>query len=105
MTDALQEQQVSVPLSQQGHLWACRVKPGTLKAGDWYQAIITAGDGQRLSRRDPYARSTDYGSNWCTVDDAEAFAWSQDQWQAPAFDSYMIYEMHVGSFTPEVCGR
>ena len=29
--------------------------------------------GYRLERRDPYAHSTDYESDWCFVDDPELF--------------------------------
>lgn len=36
----------------------------------------------------------------CYVDDPAAFKWEADGWTPPPFDSYIIYEMHVGSFTP-----
>lgn len=35
------------------------------------------------------------------MDDASAYKWQQTDWQPPTFDRYIIYEMHVGSFTPE----
>jgi maltooligosyltrehalose trehalohydrolase len=34
-----------------------------------------------------------------TVDHSE-FRWTDDRWQAPPFSSAVIYEMHVGTFTP-----
>ncbi len=34
------------------------------------------------------------------VDDA-AFAWSDSGWQAPPLSSALIYELHLGTFTPE----
>jgi 1,4-alpha-glucan branching enzyme len=37
----------------------------------------------------------------CFVDDAEAYSWESAAWTPPVFDSYIIYEMHIGSFTPE----
>ena len=35
------------------------------------------------------------------VYDQAAFAWSDGGWQAPPLASAVIYEMHVGTFTPE----
>jgi maltooligosyltrehalose trehalohydrolase len=37
----------------------------------------------------------------CYIDDPTAFKWETPDWTPPPFDSYIIYEMHVGSFTPE----
>jgi maltooligosyltrehalose trehalohydrolase len=33
--------------------------------------------------------------------DQTAFAWTDDRWQAPPLASAIIYELHVGTFTPE----
>jgi maltooligosyltrehalose trehalohydrolase len=33
--------------------------------------------------------------------DHEAFAWTDAQWQAPSLASAIIYELHIGTFTPE----
>src|SRR5258708_3125292 len=33
--------------------------------------------------------------------DQQAFEWSDAQWQGPPLAGAMIYEMHVGTFTPE----
>lgn len=53
-----------------------------------------------IFRRDPYARAADYDSKWCYVDDCGVnFQWSD--WSPRPFDETIIYEMHVGSFTPE----
>lgn len=35
------------------------------------------------------------------VVDLAAFPWEIDQWQLPPFPEWMIYELHVGAFTPE----
>lgn len=43
----------------------------------------------------------DYESAWCTVDDPNHYVWKCKDWQAPPHDSYIIYQMHVGSWTPE----
>jgi maltooligosyltrehalose trehalohydrolase len=35
------------------------------------------------------------------VVDAAAFAWEVDSWQVPPFRDWVLYELHVGTFTPE----
>jgi len=95
---ALKGDSCEVPLSRQGDFWAARLTKG-LSKGDSYKVLVHTHDGQRLDRRDPYARSTDYDSSWCYVDDAKAFEWSEHELRP--FDEVIIYEMHVGSFTPE----
>lgn len=35
------------------------------------------------------------------VYDSGKFAWSDERWQAPPLSSAILYEMHVGTFTPE----
>eukprot|EP00884_Botryococcus_braunii_P002910 jgi/Botrbrau1/1261/Bobra.0163s0054.1 len=89
-----------LPLHRLEHDWVVSVPPGMLEGGSAYSVLITAPDGRQLERRDLYARSADYDSAWCYVDDPTAFKWETD-WTPPPFDSYIIYEMHVGSFTPE----
>lgn len=69
-------------------------------AGDIYRVALTVDEGTTLIRRDPYARtvvSTD--DTWCAVDDGRAFDWAP--WQRPDRASYSIYELHVGTYTPE----
>ncbi len=146
------------------------------------QLSVEGANGLTFTRRDPYARATDYGSNWCFVDDpAATYTWQvrgrlgvggagqvvgrlgggggprveqclhlagagapccggwvgrrtnvclprhpsdlpapsspcphtspplpstpqraqTPDWKPPAFEDYSIYELHVGSFTPE----
>lgn len=70
------------------------------KVGAVYRVAVTAPDGRRLLRRDPYARSVDYDSEWCFVDNAVTYPWQHPPLRPP-FQEYIIYEMHVGSFTPQ----
>ena len=35
------------------------------------------------------------------VVDPAAFAWEVDSWQIPPFRDWVLYELHVGTFTPE----
>ena len=54
--------------------------------------LLEGEDGQPLPpRRDPYARHTDFDSQWCYVDDPASFEW-RHPWQPPPFDEYVIYE-------------
>ncbi|KAL6751388.1 glycoside hydrolase superfamily [Haematococcus lacustris] len=95
--------EVEVPLTRQGDDWTVRLAPGVLGKGDTYQICVTCPDGRRLTRRDPWARSADYYSNWCYADDGGAsFKWSSEaSWELPAYEHYSIYELQLGSFTSE----
>ena len=35
------------------------------------------------------------------VYDAGAFKWTDEHWNAPPLSSGVVYEMHIGTFTPE----
>lgn len=100
----LQDSGKEVPLSRYGDDFSARLVPGALAHGDAYCVRIYTHDGRTLSRRDPYARSAEYDSDWCFLDDPAGFEWSAPAREhAPRpYDEYLIYEMHVGSFTPEV---
>ncbi|KXZ43862.1 hypothetical protein GPECTOR_78g49 [Gonium pectorale] len=96
-----------VPLQRYDDDWSAVLTSGALAPGGAYCVLIRTHDGRTFTRRDPYARSADYGSDWCFLDDPEAFPWSDRAddgtygWSPRPFDEYLIYEMHVGSFTPE----
>jgi 1,4-alpha-glucan branching enzyme len=79
-------------------MWSLRLAPGALTKGSAYKVLICTHDGQKLERRDPYAHQTEYSSEWCFVDDPTAFKWSPHT--LLPFEETIIYEMHVGSFTP-----
>ena len=79
-------------------MWSLRLAPGALSKGAAYKVLICTHDGQKLERRDPYAHQTEYSSEWCFVDDPSAFPWSPHILRP--FEENIIYEMHVGSFTP-----
>jgi maltooligosyltrehalose trehalohydrolase len=68
------------------------------KAGDRY--LIELGEGKVFpcpaSRFQPDGV---FGPS--QVIDARTFAWTDQQWQRPPFRDLVIYELHVGTFTPE----
>eukprot|EP00198_Chlamydomonas_reinhardtii_P005063 XP_001694399.1 predicted protein [Chlamydomonas reinhardtii] len=66
-----------VPLHREWDDWSAVLSPGSLSPqGGAYCFRLTTHDGHSFTRRDPYARATEYTSDWCYVDDPAAFQWS-----------------------------
>jgi maltooligosyltrehalose trehalohydrolase len=104
-------------------VWAPNARTMEVKIGDerfamarkqrgwWFAEVANAGpgtrygfviDGQEPALPDPRTRwqpDSVHGPSQL-VDDA-AFAWSDAGWQAPPLSSALIYELHVGTFTPQ----
>ena len=71
----------------------------TARIGDEYKYLIGAG-GQEFSRNDPYAREmTGSGGNSVVPD--PHFDWGDDNFQMPAWNELVMYELHVGTFNPQ----
>jgi maltooligosyltrehalose trehalohydrolase len=69
------------------------VAPGTK-----YMFVL---DGE-LRRPDPASFSQPEGVHeWSEVVDHQAHQWGDKGWRAPALEDMIIYELHVGTFTPE----
>jgi maltooligosyltrehalose trehalohydrolase len=67
------------------------------KAGDRYSYLV--GD-KRLP--DPVSRLLPEGVHGRTeIVDPDAFKWSDESWTGLPFQEYIIYELHVGTFSPE----
>jgi malto-oligosyltrehalose trehalohydrolase len=67
------------------------------QAGSRYRFSI---DGERVP--DPASRCNPQGVHGPSeVIDPEAFDWTDTQWRAPPWRDAVIYELHVGTFTPE----
>jgi maltooligosyltrehalose trehalohydrolase len=68
-------------------------------AGTDYGFVI---DGMEPALPDPRSRWQPNGvhAESRVVDDA-AFTWTDRNWQAPPLSSALIYELHIGTFTPE----
>lgn len=77
------------------------IPPGTIRHGSRYRVVLQAQSQELLLRRDLYARATDYDSAWCIADDPSVYSWRNTGWAPRPFDTAIIYEMHVGSYTPE----
>jgi maltooligosyltrehalose trehalohydrolase len=79
--------------------------------GWWSAAVATAGpgtdygfviDGLEPGLPDPRTQWQPNGVHGeSRVVDHAAFVWSDSGWQAPPLSSALIYELHIGTFTPE----
>ena len=73
------------------------VVPGA-KAGDRYGYRIDGGP----PLPDPVSRAQPEGVHALSeIIDADAFVWTDSEWKGVALADFVIYELHVGTFTPE----
>jgi maltooligosyltrehalose trehalohydrolase len=104
-------------------VWAPRARTMEVKVGNkkfalaqkergwWSAEVQEAGprtdygfviDGLEPPLPDPRTQWQPYGVHGeSRVVDHAAFPWSDDLWQAPPLSSALIYELHLGTFTPE----
>lgn len=76
--------------------------------GEYFQGLVQAAPGDRywywldgtLRRSDPASRSQPDGVHGPSQVIDPAFAWSDDRWRGIDLEKYLIYELHVGTFTP-----
>ena len=67
-------------------------------AGDRYLCVI---DGEQAVP-DPVSRFLPEGVHGpAEIVDPEKFTWTDVNWQGVDYDDYILYELHVGTFTPE----
>ena len=85
--------------AEENGYWAADV-PGA-KPGDEYKFHLTNGQ-QVFDRNDPYARQVTNSAGSSVVYDPN-FDWGDDNFQMPAWNELVIYELHVGTFNaPDV---
>jgi len=88
------------------------VHPMQKTAGGWWQADVenaSAGtdyaflvDGSEPAVPDPRSAWQPHGVHGSSrVVDHAAFTWTDAQWQSPPLASAILYELHIGTFTPE----
>ena len=66
--------------------------------GGWRYAFeVTMPGGHAFTRRDPWARETDFDSDVCTVVDPGQFA--TKPFERPKHEDLVMYQCHVGTFT------
>ncbi|MBX3029880.1 MAG: alpha amylase C-terminal domain-containing protein [Chloroflexi bacterium] len=92
-----------IPMAaEEGGTWSADV-PGAAP-GDEYRFLIDTGT-ERLSRIDPRARRLTTSVGNAIVYDAAAFDWGDQHFDPPHWDDLVIYELHVGTFSPGMHGR
>ena len=75
-----------------------RVEIPGVRAGDRYRYTLDGGDGLP----DPYSRFQPEGVHGPSeVVDPSTFAWTDDAWAGLSRQNLAIYELHVGTMTPE----
>ncbi|MDB4889593.1 MAG: malto-oligosyltrehalose trehalohydrolase [Gemmatimonadetes bacterium] len=93
--DAAGDYALGLAEGQRG-VWEVAV-PG-VKAGDRYGFVVDGAD----PLPDPVSRAQPDGVHGLSeVVDPDAFVWTDDQWHGVAMQDVVIYEIHVGTFTPE----
>lgn len=86
----------SVPLEAEGNGYFSRLIE-QIKPGDLYKYRLDRG----VSFPDPASRFQPDGPHGYSQIVAEDFAWTDQQWAGCQLLGQVIYEMHVGTFTPE----
>lgn len=69
------------------------------QVGDEYKFVIQRGGGEWV-RNDPYARQMVHSSGNAIVYDAHAFDWQGDAFEIAPASELVLYELHVGTFSP-----
>src|ERR1700734_1266472 len=98
-------QKVSVQIAEQKH-------PLQKHDGGWWQADIDSAspgmdyayflDDEDLALPDPRSLWQPKGIHGPSrILDHAAFQWSDSSFEAPPFSSAIVYELHIGTFTPE----
>ncbi len=87
-----------IPMKRRPGGWWTPVREPLAGANDYGYAI----DGSRTVLPDPRSRWQPDGVHGMSrVFDPSAFAWTDQGWSAPPLAGSIVYEIHVGSFTPE----
>ena len=86
-----------------GGIWELFV-PG-IGVGEQYKFFITAWDGRKLYKSDPYANQAEYRPGTASIiTDLSGFEWKDSKWMTARAEKDMnkeplaIYECHIGSF-------
>jgi maltooligosyltrehalose trehalohydrolase len=87
-----------LPLERDEQAW-WRLETDQARPGDDYAFILNDSD---TALPDPRSRFQPFGVHGPSrIVDHNAFSWSDRGWQAPPLASAVIYELHIGTFTPE----
>ncbi len=83
-----------IPMQRDGDDYVASARAG---AGDRYAYVLEDG----LEVPDPVSRFLPEGVHGPTeIVDPAAFQWHDDEWRGLGLRDYVIYELHIGTFTP-----
>lgn len=82
-------------LKQPNGYWTGQVE--NIKPGDNYYFVLNG----NLERPDPISNLQPEGVHGPSQVVDHAYSWSDETWRGKALEEYVIYELHVGTFTPE----
>src|SRR4051812_45179575 len=96
----------SVELQMENRCWTMTSGPEgwwsadipTASPGDNYGFVLD-GEGPFPDPRSPWQPAGVHGLS--RLIDHGTFPWTDEAWQAPPLSSAIIYELHIGTFTPE----
>jgi maltooligosyltrehalose trehalohydrolase len=85
------------------------IKTPLQRDGQYFQGLVPAASGDRywywldntVRCPDPASRSQPDGVHGPSQVVDPAFAWSDNEWRGIALKEWIIYELHVGTFTPQ----
>ncbi len=90
-----------VPLTPGDRGWYVGQLTG-VAPGMRYRLRLHRADGSHVDRADPASRFQPEGPlGPSAIDDREGFAWTDAGFRAPRLHEQVVYELHVGTFTPE----
>ena len=95
VTGSFNDWQTSPMKAEDGGNWFIQISKASL--GDEYKFVIENGE-QSLKRNDPYAREVTNSIGNSIVTDPDSFDWGDDDYQMPAWNELVVYELHVGTF-------
>jgi maltooligosyltrehalose trehalohydrolase len=88
---------IDLPLESRGEGYFCGADPNGA-AGDRYAFLLD----NDAPLPDPASRFQPEGVHeWSECVDPTAYVWRTDTWQRPAWAGQSIYELHIGTFTPQ----
>jgi maltooligosyltrehalose trehalohydrolase len=93
----LQQSGAELPLSAKKYgYW--HLSTTELKDGDRYQFLLD----DKAPLPDPASLNQPNGVHEASaVVDLDAYEWKDANWQSPALEDYILYELHTGTFTPD----
>lgn len=88
-------QELLLPMERMGEYW--RITAENIETGTLYYYLLNDNE----TRPDPASYSQPSGVHQASEVIDQSFPWNDDDWSGVPLDRMIIYELHVGTFTPE----